>query len=426
MLDKLTKLKTDIPSASVFNRGMLAMILLFGSLPFWGEYVGIGQYLCSEVLIWCIFAMAYNLALGYTGLPSFGHGAFFGVGAYGMAIYQINGGGTNLFIGLFFAILAAAVVGALCALFLSHRRGIYFSLLTIALGQIIYFAVLKWRSVTNGEDGIQNLSRLDLFGIDLSDNVKFYYFVLICLLIVTVILWRLVYSRFGRIIQALKQNESRTKAIGYDVRVYKFVSFTASCGLAGLAGGLYALQQNSAYPNVMGLHESGQIVMMVVIGGAFISFWGPMAGAIYFIVLRSILGQVSDTWLLWYGLSFMIIIMFKPEGIVGLWRNKWNKLLVAIGTVLFSIAVIPSICYKLNIDYEIIGVENIAEFEYENIVFWGLLILGVAFTIIGMAYYDLFKDKKVLSASQKKDDPPNSPDENSQDINLEEVADGTI
>ena len=226
MLNNLTQLKTDIPSASVFNRNMLVVILLFAFLPFWGKYIGIGQYLCSEVLIWCIFAMAYNLALGYTGLPSFGHGAFFGAGAYGMAIYQINGGGTSLILGLIVAVLSGAVIGAACAFFVSHRRGIYFALLTIALGQIVYFIALKWRSVTNGEDGIQNLSRLELFGIDLSDNVKFYYFVFACLLVVIFILWRAIYSRFGRIIQALKQNESRTKAIGYDVRVYKQFQYT--------------------------------------------------------------------------------------------------------------------------------------------------------------------------------------------------------
>ena len=138
--------------------------------------------------------------------------------------------------------------------------------------------------------------------------------------IVTLLLWRLVHSPFGRILRAIRQNELRAAFVGHPVWQYKAAAFVLSAALAGLAGALFAMAQRSAYPNVMSLHNSGFVVMMVLIGGGLDSFWGPLLGAACFILARDLLGAYTETWLLWYGLLFMAMVLFKPEGIAGMWQ----------------------------------------------------------------------------------------------------------
>jgi branched-chain amino acid transport system permease protein len=133
-------------------------------------------------------------------------------------------------------------------------------------------------------------------------------------------LWRLIHSPLGRIFSAIKQNETRAAFVGYNVWLYKWLAFTLSTAVAGLAGALFAMAQQSAYPNVMSLHNSGFVVMMVLIGGGLVSFWGPVIGATFFILARDLLGAYTETWLLWYGLVFMAMVLFKPEGIAGAWQ----------------------------------------------------------------------------------------------------------
>ena len=133
--------------------------------------------------------------------------------------------------------------------------------------------------------------------------------------------WRLVHSPFGRVLQAIRQNETRAAFAGYDVWFYKWLAFVISAAIAGLAGALFAMAQQSAYPNVMSLHQSGFVVMMVLVGGGLVSFWGPVIGALFFILARDLLGAYTETWLLWYGLLFIAIVLWKPEGIAGLWQD---------------------------------------------------------------------------------------------------------
>ena len=142
--------------------------------------------------------------------------------------------------------------------------------------------------------------------------------------LVVIALWRLVHSPFGRILTAIKQNETRAAFVGYNVWLYKWLAFTVSAAVAGVAGGLFALAQQSAYPNVMSLHSSGFVVMMVLVGGGLVSFWGPVIGALFFILARDLLGAYTETWLLWYGLLFMAMVLWKPDGIAGLWQD-WQR-----------------------------------------------------------------------------------------------------
>jgi len=303
---------------------MLAAWLLFASVPLWIERVGLYQYLGVEILIFALYALAYNVVLGHAGLPSFGHGAFFGVGAYAFGLAQSNIL-PNLWLCLAIAMLAAALGGALVALFISHRRGIYYALMTIAFGQIFWFVAIKAHAITGGEDGLLKIQRLPVAlgvtSLDLTGNVALYYFVLAVFVAVSLALWRLVHSPFGRIVKAIKQNETRARFVGYDVWRYKAAVLVISAALSGLAGGLFAMAQTSAFPDVMSLHYSGYVVMMTLVGGGLVSFWGPVIGAIAFFLARDVIGAFTTGWMLWFGLSFVILVLFKPEGIAGLFAG---------------------------------------------------------------------------------------------------------
>jgi branched-chain amino acid transport system permease protein len=309
--------------AALFPPPMVVIVALLLSTPLWLSAVGLYQYLALEIMIWMLFALGYNLLLGTTGLPSFGHGAYFGIGAYAFGLLQ-HKVWANLWFDLTGAVVAAALFGALVALFISHRRGIYYALLTIAFGQVVWFVAIKWHTLTGGEDGLLNIKRLPAdFGfvaVNLQSNEALFYFCLAVFALAMCALWRLVHSPLGRVFSAIKQNETRAAFVGYNVWLYKWLAFTISAAVAGLAGGLFAMAQQSAYPNVMSLHNSGFVVMMVLIGGGMVSFWGPVIGAAFFILARDLLGAYTETWLLWYGLAFMAMVLFKPEGVAGMWQ----------------------------------------------------------------------------------------------------------
>jgi len=304
---------------------MLALFAAFATLPWWIGAVGLYPYLGVEIMIWIVFALGFNLLLGTSGLPSFGHGAYFGVGAYAFGLAQFNLH-PGLWVCLAAAVAAGAAAGALVACFVSHRRGIYFALLTIAFGQILWFIAIKWHSVTRGEDGLLNIRRPEAdFGVvawSLHSNEALYAFCFAVFAFTVLVLWRLVHSPYGRVLAAIRQNETRARFVGYNVWLFKWTAFTLSAAVAGLAGGLFALAQQSAYPNVMSLNQSGLVVMMTLIGGGLVSFWGPVLGTVLFFLARDLLGAYTEAWLLWYGLLFMLVVLFKPEGIAGLFHVR--------------------------------------------------------------------------------------------------------
>jgi branched-chain amino acid transport system permease protein len=307
-----------------FTVPMLLAWLVFATVPLWIERVGLYQYLGVEILIWATYALAYNLVLGHCGLPSFGHGAFFGLGAYAFGLAQFNLV-PNLWLCLGAATLAAAFGGVIVALFISHRRGIYYALMTIAFGQVFWFIAIKAHGVTGGEDGLLKIARLPAdFGVaafDLADNVALYYFAFAVFVVVSLLLWRLAHSPFGRVLKAIKQNETRARFVGYDVWRYKAAALVLSAGLSGLAGALFAMAQASAFPDVMSLHYSGYVVMMTLVGGGLVSFWGPVVGAVVFFLARDVIGALTTSWMLWFGLLFVGLVLFKPEGIAGLFAS---------------------------------------------------------------------------------------------------------
>ena len=317
-------MSTDPGRAAVLPLPLVITFFVMLSTPLWLARVGLYQYLALEIMIWMLFALGYNLLLGTTGLPSFGHGAYFGIGAYAFGLLQQKLW-ANLWFDLAGAMLVTSLLAALVALFISHRRGIYYALLTIAFGQVFWFLSMKWHTVTGGEDGLLSIQRLPadfgFFSVSLKSNNALFYFCLVVFTLTVLALWRLVHSPLGRVLSAIKQNEMRATFVGYNVWLYKWLAFILSAAIAGLAGALFAMAQQSAYPNVMSLHNSGFVVMMVLIGGGMVSFWGPLIGAAFFILARDLLGAYTDTWLLWYGLVFMVVVVFQPEGVVGIWRN---------------------------------------------------------------------------------------------------------
>jgi branched-chain amino acid transport system permease protein len=300
---------------------MLAMFALFLVLPavLW---IGGYTYLGAEVMVWAIFALGYNLLLGYTGLPAFGHGAFLGIGGYFLGISQKWWTG-GLWLPLLAGVLGATLLGGVVALLVARKRGIYFALLTIAFGVMFWFMVFAFDTWTGGEDGLTGISRLavslpGVFSVPLRDNLRFYYFVYAWFVLSTVVLWRVVNSPFGQVIRAIKQSETRARALGYDTARYKWAVFTLSCAFAGLAGGLYSLLRFGAFAEPMSISQSGNVVLMCLIGGGFASFYGPVLGVAVFLVLRDGLSTLTDHWMLFYGALFMGIILFMPEGILGL------------------------------------------------------------------------------------------------------------
>jgi branched-chain amino acid transport system permease protein len=314
---------SDIPArgASPFTPSMGVFVALVLTAPLWLEPVGLYQYLGIEIAIWFIFALGFNLLFGYAGLHSFGHGAYLGVGAYAFGLYQQNVA-VDLWGGLVVAIAAAAVAGAVVGAIVSHRRGIYFALLSIACGQVFWFSAIKLHGVTGGEDGLLGIPRPDFvlgpWRIELASNSALYWFVAVILVVVVVVLWRVANAPFGRVLQAIRQNEMRARFVGYDVWKIKWLAFTLSAAFAGLAGGLFAMAQEGAYPDVMSINQSGLIVMMVLVGGGLVSFWGPVYGVLLYFLARDILGGLTETWLLWFGLMFVIVVMARPEGLAGL------------------------------------------------------------------------------------------------------------
>ena len=315
--------------ARLVTPAMVGLWLFLASFPLWIERAGLYPYLGIEILIWSIFALAFNLLLGTAGLVSFGHGAYFGVGAYAFGLAQFNLA-ANLWVCLGVAILAAGLAGLLVGLFISHRRGIYYAFMTIAFGQIFWTIAIKAYRVTGGEDGLLNIARppadFGFAAFDLRDNFALYYLVLAVFAIVVVALWRLVHSPYGRVLAAIRQSETRAAHLGYPVWRYKLTVFIISAAVSGLAGGLFAMAQRSAFPDVMAVNQSGLIVMMTLVGGGLVSFWGPVIGVAVFLVARDAIGALTVAWMIYFGLLFMAVVLFKPEGIAGLaqdWMKRW-------------------------------------------------------------------------------------------------------
>ncbi|MBX9710329.1 MAG: branched-chain amino acid ABC transporter permease [Xanthobacteraceae bacterium] len=305
--------------------GDVVIWLLLLTAPYWLPYTGGYVELGSRVVILALAAMSLNFLLGYTGVLSFGHAAYFGLGAYGAAImikYFIESTPLAIAFGVVVGTVAAAIIGPLIA----RLRGVYFAMCTIAFGQVFYFIAFQWRDFTGGDDGLSAWHRVPLnFGftqIDiLGSNKAFYYMVLVFFAAATGIMAFLLRSPFGRTLLAIRENERRARFLGIPVDRHIWMSWVISCCFVSLAGALYALLNNFVDPRALRWDQSGNFVIMAVLGGMR-SYWGPLIGAAIFIVLADFISSHTENWMSFVGMIFVLVVLFFPRGVLGMIKRK--------------------------------------------------------------------------------------------------------
>jgi branched-chain amino acid transport system permease protein len=284
---------------------------------------GIYPAVAVDMLCWALFAIAIDLLLGYGGLLSFGHAAFWGTSAYTAGIIAAR-------LGLPFpvAVLGGALAAAALALPIGYlavkRTGIYFAMVTLAFAQMVYFIANEWSSVTGGENGLQSVPR-ELFGLDLSDPYYFYYAALPVALLGVLLAWRVVHSPFGRVLVAVRDNPARARALGYAAHRYKLLVFVLSAFLAGLGGGLFAVAHGFVSLDVVHWTTSGKGVVLVVLGGIG-TLWGGVVGAALVVNLEDQLSQAGFTLIgLVTGGIFVVVVLLFRKGIWGTLASLLNR-----------------------------------------------------------------------------------------------------
>lgn len=287
----------------------VGLVLAFG-LP-WMIYPPVAL----DIAAWALFAVALDLLLGYTGLLSFGHAAFWGSSAYATGIIAIETG-MPFYVAVLGGAVVAALIAAPVALLSVRRTGIYFAMVTLAFAQLIYFVANQWRPVTGGENGLQGIPR-EAFGWDLADSFYFYYAALPLLLLGLFVAWRVVYSPFGRVMVAIRENPARARALGYPVNRYKVQVFVISAFLAGIAGGVYAVSHGFASLQEVYWTTSGKVVVMNILGGMG-TLWGPVLGAGIIVVLEDYLATAGiDAIGVITGAIFVVTVLVFRRGIWG-------------------------------------------------------------------------------------------------------------
>jgi branched-chain amino acid transport system permease protein len=301
-------------------RAVVVVTILLGTMPF-----GLPPYamtLLTEALILGLFAMSLDLMVGYTRLFSFGHAAAYGLGAYAAGNLLLHTG-----LPLVFAVLLAALFSGIMAIGVAWvctlATGVSFSMLTLAFAQLLYAVAFKWTSVTGASDGLAGIPRTPgPFGLTVfSGKTGFYYLVLACLLGAFLFCRALVNAPFGAVLRGIRENEAKTQALGYNTRRYKIAVVAVAYGLGGLAGALYAPFAGFANTELLFWLLSGQVLIMVIVGGAG-TLVGPILGAVFFLLVQQELSSYTDSWALFFGMMFIAFVLWAPQGIWGLARTR--------------------------------------------------------------------------------------------------------
>jgi branched-chain amino acid transport system permease protein len=267
--------------------------------------------IATEIVIFAVLAMAIDLLAGFTGRTPLCHGAVFGVATY-VVLYCVTVMGTSPWLAVVIAIIAATLLAALFGLLAIRTSGVYFLLLTLALGMLVWGVCLRWTSVTGGENGLRGSVRPDW----LSQNIVFYYAVLVVVAVATIAMWRLVNSPFGTALRGIKDSETRMRSLGYNVPLHLFLIFTISGFFAGIAGALYALFNNFVSPSTVALSQSVEGLLMAIVGGIGTLF-GAFIGAFAIIGLENVVSIYTERWQTVMGCMFILIMIFAPEGVIG-------------------------------------------------------------------------------------------------------------
>jgi branched-chain amino acid transport system permease protein len=314
------------PSARGYWIGFAVVLALLAAAPlvlpeFWRRFV-------TEILIWGLLAMSSDILVGYTGMVSFGHSAFFGLGMYGAAAALLTVRPPNLWLAILYGLVGAAAVAVFVAYFSTRLRDIYFSITTLVFSQIFYVVIFTWTEVTGGENGLT--FRQPPFGIPGVFQTTFtpdtlHWFVLGVVTVSYLLLRRITQSPFGMVLQSIRENEPRTRAIGYSVERYKIVAVMLSGLFAGLAGVLYALQNKFAAPDFVFFVVSGEVIIFNVMGGMG-TLVGPIAGAAFFQLLREGFSRsFTEYYLIPVGIIFTLMVIFLPQGLLGFLRRRLNQ-----------------------------------------------------------------------------------------------------
>ncbi|HZP79284.1 MAG TPA: branched-chain amino acid ABC transporter permease [Pseudolabrys sp.] len=301
-----------------------AMWIVLIAVPYWLPAIGGYTALGSKVLIYAIATMGLNLVLGFTGGLSFGQAAYFGLGAYGAGMTL-----KYLALSTPLAILIGTVVGGLAATILGplvmRRRGIYFAMITIAIGQLFYFVMVRWNEVTGGEDGLAGFGRQNIHLGSLtipiaSSGAAFYYLVLLCFTLAVALMWTILQSPLGHTWVAIRENRRRMEFLGVRVERYVWAAFAIAGTITAFAGSLNALLFNFTSPQDLHWILSGNFVIMIILGGMR-SFFGPLIGVIIFVVAQDYLSSVTENWMTFIGLIFVCIVLLFPRGVLGIFRR---------------------------------------------------------------------------------------------------------
>ena len=323
MSNPLASLKARLPEGQDFYT-LIGIWALLVTVPFWLPFVGGYTALASKVLVFGLAAMGLNMLLGFTGVLSFGHAAYFGLGAYGAGLtlrYLVHSTPLAMLAGVLFGGLAGTLFGALIV----RRRGVYFAMCTIAFGQIWYYIAYSWNDFTGGFDGLRDFHREPIgFGpltLKITQGeTTFYFFTLGVFAIAVALMGLLLRSPFGRTLLAIRENERRARFLGIPVEKHIWMSFSISTFFTALAGTLYALLNNFADPLALHYSLSGYFVIMCVMGGMR-TFWGPLIGAAVFVVLQDYISSMTVNWMSFIGTIFILVVLFFPRGLLGMRRR---------------------------------------------------------------------------------------------------------
>jgi ABC-type branched-subunit amino acid transport system ATPase component/ABC-type branched-subunit amino acid transport system permease subunit len=302
---------------SALRHPLIQVALALALLPVLNESLGFTPSVASEVVIFALVGLGFNLLLGYTGLVSFGHGAYVGIAAYTAALVQIRLLPGGFVLPIVIAVLLSALLGLVIGFLSLRRRGVYFSLLTLAFTAMIYYIVYRWTSFTGGENGLGGIVRPVLLGWDLNDQRSYYVLVSVVALCAAWLALRVVRSPFGSVLVSIRENEQRAVFLGYSVRRYKLLAFVLSTTFAGLGGALLAYLKYFVSADMVHVTYSGEILAMSIIGGMR-HFLGPALGALFFILFREVLSEYTVAWQFYFGLLFIAFILFSPSGLIGL------------------------------------------------------------------------------------------------------------
>ena len=314
----LTSLTMPRGPVAVSVVGVLVLLLLPHFLSTY--YLG----LVIQMMIFALFAMSLDLLIGYTGMASLGHAAYFGVAAYSTGLLALKLG-WSVWLALPAGLLVAALTATLFGFLALRTRGSYFLMITLALSQVVWGIAFGWRSLTGGDDGLPEVPRPNL-GLpwSLTDETPFYYFVLLCIGVGTFLLIRIVSSPFGYALRGIRESETRMLALGYNVWRYKLAVFVLAATFAGLAGCLYVYYNRFVSPDYLQVVRSAEVLLMVILGGAG-TLIGPAMGAALIVFLDNVVSAYTERWLLVLGVIYIAVALFAPRGVVGFLRELRGK-----------------------------------------------------------------------------------------------------